>query len=1127
MNSNFGFVKDVWPTVWQDCARAESYLTTDPRSACFYARRAVEVLVPHLYDVLALQPPYRADLSAMVNDAAFKQVTGHAIGTKLNLVRKVGNAAVHDPRPIAARVALDVLRELHHVVVWAAFHHSSVRDTVPTPSVFDPTLAAKAAPLTQDELVRLAAKFKAQDEAHAKALAERDELLQAHQAQIAALREQIRTAQASSAASDQHDYTEADTRRLFVDLLLHEAGWPLTDVRDREYPVTGLPNANGTGFVDYVLWGADGRPLAVVEAKRTTKSPQVGQQQAKLYADCMEKQYGRRPVVFYTNGYEHWLWDDAAGYPPREVQGFYTRDELELMIQRRQTRGDLAAAPVNTAVAGRPYQVRAIKAVGDAFDRKQREALLVMATGTGKTRTVIALVDQLMKAGWVKRVLFLADRTALVNQAVNAFKANLPAVTTVNLVTEKAAEGRVYASTYPSMMNLIDEVDGGVRRFGPGYFDLVVIDEAHRSVYAKYGAIFEYFDSLLVGLTATPKDEVDHNTYRLFHLEDGVPTDAYGLDEAIADQWLVPPVAISVGTKFLRAGITYAELSQEEKDEWDLLDWGDDGAPDEVGAEEINRFLFNEDTIEKVLSELMTRGHKVAGGDRLAKTIVFAKNQEHAEFVQQVFDVQYPEHAGHFARVITHASPYAQSLIDDFSRPEKAPHLAISVDMLDTGIDVPEVANLVFFKSVRSRTKFWQMLGRGTRLRPGLFGPGKDKSDFYVFDFCGNLEYFSQNLPGTEGSVQKSLTQRIVEARLGLLTGLDAASSYPELRAETAAALHAFVAGMNLDNFVVRPHRKHVERYADADAWSVLTKDQAQDVLNHLAGLPSSHAANDKDLDAKRFDLLMLRCQLATLEGDVAAADRLHGQVQAIADALRAQANIPVVAAHLELIESVAGEEWWIDVTLPMLELARQRLRSLVRLIEKIRRERVYSDFEDTLGEATVVELPQVTPGTNWDRFRAKAQAYLRDHIDDLVLQKLRRNKQLTEADLEALQAMLLASGAGQVSDIAWAAEKENGLGLFIRRLVGLERSAVEESFAHYLGSAEFSVNQVRFVRMIVDELTASGVMDPSRLFETPFVDHAPTGPTDLFPATDVRVIVEILGDVRRHAQAVPTVSSA
>jgi type I restriction enzyme, R subunit len=515
---NFDFVQSSLPSVHADCARAETYLSSDPRSACFYSRRAVEELVGHLYDVLGLPAPYQPDLAARINAAEFKAKTGNGINQKLNLIRKLGNTAVHEARPIPPQAALQVLRELHHVMVWAAFHYSADPAAVPTKSQFDPALAAKAAPLSRDELVKLAAKFKAQDEALAKALAEKDELAAAKDAEIAKLQQQIKAAQAAKTQVDDHDYSEAETRDLFIDVLLGEAGWPLTETRDREYEVTGMPNNEGTGFVDYVLWGADGLPLAVVEAKRTTRSAQVGQQQAKLYADCLEKQYGRRPVIFYTNGYQHWIWDDAAGYPPREVQGFYTRDELELLIQRRHTRLALDQVSIDTDIAGRHYQQRAIRAVDDAFSKKQREALLVMATGSGKTRMTIALVDQLMKANWVKRVLFLADRTALVTQAANAFKTHLPAATTVNLLTDKVADGRVYVSTYPTMMNLINDTDSGLRKFGPGYFDLIVIDEAHRSVYQKYGAIFSWFDSLLLGLTATPKDEVDHNTYRLFHL---------------------------------------------------------------------------------------------------------------------------------------------------------------------------------------------------------------------------------------------------------------------------------------------------------------------------------------------------------------------------------------------------------------------------------------------------------------------------------------------------------------------------------------------------------------------------------------------------------------------------------
>ncbi len=602
-----------------------------------------------------------------------------------------------------------------------------------------------------------------------------------------------------------------------------------------------------------------------------------------------------------------------------------------------------------------------------------------------------------------------------------------------------------------------------------------MIDEAHRSVYQKYGAIFEWFDANLVGLTATPKDEVDHNTYRLFHLEDGVPTDAYGLDVAVGDGFLVPPFGVSVGTKFLGQGITYADLTEQEKDEWDALDWGEDGPPDAIDSEELNRFLFNEDTVDKVLASLMTDGYKVAGGDRLGKTIIFAKNQAHAEFIEQRFNVQYPEYGGDLARVITHQATYAQSLIDAFSQSEKAPHIAISVDMLDTGIDVPEIVNLVFFKMVRSKSKFWQMIGRGTRLRPDLFGPGEDKRDFFVFDFCGNLDYFSQNLPGSDGSLQKSLTQRLFEWRLGLILALDDANAAPALRESTATWLHEFVAGMNLDNFFVRAHRQQVETWADRERWASVSKDDAGAVLEHLAGLPS--ALRDPDEDAKRFDLLVLRRQLAQLEGDAVAAERVRETVQAIAAALLSKRNIPSVAEQLALLDEVAGEEWWVDVTLPMLEVMRLRLRGLVRFVEKTTQNPIYTDFEDTLDDPNPVDLPQVTSGMNWERFRTKAQTYLKRHEDHIALQKLRRNKQLTPADLDSLAEMLIASGGDQQVDIAWVTERAGALGPFIRSLVGLDRAAATEAFAAYLDQTKFSVEQVRFVSLIVDELTV--VCDP------------------------------------------------
>ncbi len=1117
---NFDFAKATLPPVYPEAARAESYLISDPRSALFYSRRTAEVLIAYLYEVLALKRPYADDLSARINDPAFKNVVGESVAGRFNLIRKATNSAVHGSDPVPPQAALHIVRQVFHLVIWAAFKHSPYPNLVPLEAQFDPSLAPKASPLTTEEVRELAARFKAQDEAHARAMAERDEALDTYETQIAALKAQIDIAQAANNRIDDHNYDEAATRDIFIDVLLGEAGWSLDQPRDREYEVAPMPNAENKGFADYVLWGDDGLPLAVVEAKRARTSAQVGQRQAELYADALQAMTGRRPIIFYTNGYEHWIWDDAAGYPPRPVAGFYTKDELELTIQRRSTRTKLANAPVAGTIVERPYQIRAIRAVGDAFDKKQRDALLVMATGSGKTRTVIALVDQLQRANWTKRVLLLADRTALVNQASNAFRAFLPSSTTVNLTNraERDTDGRVYVSTYPTMMNLINDVDdnGGVlqsRRFGPGFFDLVIIDEAHRSVYAKYGAIFDYFDSLLVGLTATPKDEVDHNTYRLFRLEDGVPTDAYSLAEAVSDGFLVPPKGYSVPLKFVRQGIKYDDLSDDEKDQWDELDWGDDGViPSEIGAEEVNRFLFNEDTVDKVLATLMEHGYRVDGGDRVGKTIVFAKNQQHAEFIEERFNLAYPELAGKAARVITHASSYAQSLIDDFSQASNPLDIAISVDMLDTGIDVPEVVNLVFFKMVRSKSKFWQMIGRGTRLRPDLYGPGQDKQDFLVFDFCGNLEFFNQNLPGSDGQTHPSLSQRIFEARVSLVGALG--EQEPDLKAATASTLRDIVAGMNLANFVVRPHRRAVERLKESVPWQHLTDDDRELAMS-LAPLPSR--LKDDDQDAKRFDLLILRRQLAQLNGDHAHAERLRETIQSIAAALLGKTAIPSVAAHAGLLESVADDEWWIDVTLSMLELLRLRVRGLIRLLERTRRDPVFVDLEDVLGEATEIALPGVTPGTNFERFRLKAQVYLKEHEGDLALQRLRRGHAITPSDIEVLAGLLHDAGGSDV-EVARAREESGGLGSFIRSLVGLDGAAVQEAFAHYLDASAFTLDQIRFIGLVIDELTRNGAMKPARLYESPYTDHI-ASPESLFPEDDVDNIVSILRNLNASAE--------
>ena len=1138
-SSNFAFLQAEWGLVFEAAHRAESAVHSDARASCFYARRALELAVDWLFKHDgAFKLPYQDNLSALIHEPSFRQGVGDALFTKARLIKDLGNLAVHSTKKVAPTDALTASRELFHVCYWLARTYG--RGQRPEPglsfqSSLVPAAPGAAAPASSpqqsaEQLQKLGAQLQEKDQKLSEVLSKHavlDAELQQLRAQVAAAK------QANAQVPDTHDYSEAETRKAFIDLLLREAGWALNPAKNFEVAVQGMPNNEGKGFVDYVLWGDDGKPLMLVEAKRTTKSPLVGQQQAKLYADGLEAQFGQRPVIFCSNGYEHWMWDDLA-HPPRPVQGFYKKDELLLLMQRRGSRKPLAEAVINGHIVERYYQTRAVRRVGAAFEvDHQRKALLVMATGSGKTRTVIALVDLLMRCNWAKRVLFLADRVALVNQAVNAFKTHLPDSAPVNLVTDKATEGRVFVSTYPTMMGLIDETFDGQRRFGVGHFDLIVIDEAHRSVYQKYGAIFRYFDSLLVGLTATPKDEVDHNTYGLFELEDGVPTDAYDLDQAVADKHLVPPVAISVPLKFQREGIKYAELSDDEKAAWDELDWNEDGStPDEVSADEVNKWLFNLDTVDKVLEVLMTKGQRVAGGDRLGKTIVFAKNNDHAAFIAQRFNANYPEFKGHFARVVTYKTEYAQSLIDDFSKKEKMPHIAISVDMLDTGIDVPEVVNLVFFKLVRSKTKFWQMLGRGTRLCPDLFAPGEPKQNFFVFDFCQNLEYFSQNPAGGEGATAESLTTRLFKARLDLIGELDkrlaqgdgvgeapptAYGGHPtlgELRAATAAMLHERVAAMNVDNFIVRPHRQAVERYVKVDAWQALGADDFDTLATRVAGLPTQ--VQDDDEEAKRFDMLLLRAQLSVLQ---ARPDfmSLREKIQGIATHLEDEMAIPAIKAEAPLIHAVASDEWWDGVTVPMLETVRRRLRALIKLLPKGQKKVVYTDFEDEVGEVVRIDLPQVTSGLNMAKFKDKARAFLRDHESHLALQRLRRNQPLTALDLAELEKMLVAAGG---TEPLLTEARSQGLGLFVRSLVGLDREAAMQAFGDLLQGGKATPEQIEFLELVIDELTQNGVMPPERLFESPFTDVNAQGPLGVFPPTQVTRIVATLNEIRTRAVA-------
>ncbi len=934
-----------------------------------------------------------------------------------------------------------------------------------------------------------------------------------------------------AATQPEPDLSEFETRRAYIDHYLEEAGWVHGQSCTHEHEVQGMPNATGTGYVDYVLWGDDGKPLGLVEAKRSSRDPMEGQRQAELYANCLEQRYGQRPIIFLFNGYRHRLWDYLR-YPPREVQGFYKKDELDTLIRRREIRQPLAQATISSSIAGRYYQQRAIRAICESLEQGLLKALLVQATGTGKTRTAISLTDVLTRCNWVKRVLFLADRTSLVLQAERAFRRFLPDCSPVNLVTNRGGEGRVFLSTYPTMMNLIDAEDSrGVKRFGVGHFDLVIIDEAHRSVYQKYGAIFAYFDSLLSGLTATPREEIDRNTYELFDREIGLPTDEYGLDQAVADGFLVPFRPISVPLRFPREGISYAALSDEEKAQWDLLDWEENVQNSgQVDSGAINAWLFNADTVDQGLKVLMTQGCLDASGDRLGKSVIFARNHKHAEFIRERFDHHYPHLAGKAARVIDNQVKYAQSLIDEFADPRSDLRIAISVDMLDTGIDIPEIVNLVFFKPVRSRTKFWQMVGRGTRTCKDLFGPGRDKECFWIFDLCQNLEFFLGQGGAESTAAPETLSTRLFRSRLALIETIDQKALQQGVgmdgelvahRHTLAELLRCHVAACPADNFVVRPHLQLVEQFRTSDAWASLSPDDHQTLSSTLAPLPSAYAEQqgDTDADARRFDLLLYTLQLTLLRGEPRFA-RLQQQVRELAAQLEARANISQVAAELELIRDLLIDEWWQDVTVPMLDEVRRRLRALVGLIETTAQEPLYTNFTDELGELRELDAAALLSRDEFQQFRLRARDFLRAHDDHLTMQRLRRNQPLTPADLEELQRFLLSHGIGNEQAIQRAAKECNGFGLFIRSLVGLDRNAAKQTFADFLAQGTHTATQIRFINEIIDELTSRGVLDPARLYDPPFSDVAPMGPEGMFSEAEVDDICHLLDLITARAMA-------
>lgn len=1070
--TNFDFLlqEPQFEAFAETAVAAEKVINIDIPTCVVNCRRAAEFAVKWMYSVdKALKMPYQDKFVTLMNTPQFVDMIGKDIYKRLDYIRVLGNSGNHSNKKISREQAELDLQNLFIFLDFVACCYSKngyiernfdvkllsrmqeVITTVATPEVDIQVLMDENKPLREEYTKR-------------------------------------RKVQETAYVPKPLDLTEYETRKTYIDTMLQDAGWLEGEDWINEYPVINMPSASGKGKVDYVLFGDDSRPLAIIEAKKTCKSAREGQQQAKLYADSLEKKFGRRPIIFLTNGFDTRIWNDKF-YSERRVSGIYSKRDLEKKFNKLTMRTSLQNVKINDAISNRYYQKEAIKAVCESFDREnRRKALLVMATGSGKTRTIISLVEILLNAGWVKNVLFLADRNSLVTQAKRAFVNLLPDLSITNLCEDKTnLNARCVFSTYQTMMNCIDDAkdEEGGKLYTCGHFDLLICDEAHRSIYKKYQDIFTYFDAFLVGLTATPKDEVGKNTYRIFELEDRVPTYGYELSQAVKDGYLVDFISVETPLKFVEKGIFYDELTEEEKEEYEENFTDENGdVPENISSTAINDWVFNKDTIRKALDILMTKGIKVDYGQNVGKTIIFARNHNHAEMIYDIFREEYPSYDSNYCRVIDNTVNFAQSLLDEFSDAKTFPQIAVSVDMLDTGIDVPECVNLVFFKKVYSKAKFWQMIGRGTRLCPGLLD-GEDKKIFYIFDFCGNFEFFRM-FKGKETPVQGTVQERIFLLKAEMIYKLQPMEYQTEelmpFRDDLVKDCIAKVRELSRDNFAVKQHLRYVDLYKNPEAYKALTYEKIQQMQEELAPLILPY---EDEIQAVRFDALLYGIELASLAGKSyakAKADVMK-KVRAIANI----STIPEILHQKELIQKVLKESFWESAGIRDFEQVREKLRNLMKYIQGQEERKYTIDLEDDVLSMTWNDSD--LENEDLKDYKAKAAFYLKQHQNEDVIAKLRTNKPLTNLDIKKLEKILWSEVGSREEYEAECGNKP--LGVFVREVVGLDMNAAKEAFSVFLEGSNLNANQINFINRIIEYIVRNGMMaDLTVLQDTPFTDR-------------------------------------
>ena len=1114
------------------CIEAEKIYHTSPALCAIGCRKALELGVKWVYYADQLSFPYQDNLQALIHNPDFYRALDRMTWERLPYVIKLGNLAVHSDKAIDQGEALTSLHHLFGFIDWIDYTYGT---NYPMPSrQFHDELIPTAERMVDTKKIKAQESLLAQSQEE---IARLKRELEARSEELREIREQNKHSRPEY-VTDQ-ELSEFETRKKYIDLDLKYVGWKFDGVQVREeYPVDNMAGEPGkrNGFADYVLFGENGKPLAIVEAKKTSVDPLDGKTQAQCYADALEQKFGLRPMIFLTNGFSIWFWDEHTG-PERKVGGFFSRNDLQRLMNRRNEKKDLNKIEIDREITGRVYQMEAIKAVCEHVSLGFRKNLLVMATGTGKTRVSASLVDVFSRANQATNILFLADRIALVSQARDAYKNYLPEMSLCNYLEEKseAKNSRVIFSTYPTILNAIDaeKLDDGMPLFTPAHFDLIIIDEAHRSIFKKYKAIFDYFDAILIGLTATPIEDVDRNTYQFFECRDKFPTFAYDYETATkVDHVLVPFHNIEVKTDFVFNGIHYSQLSDADRERYEEDFTEDDGTmPEEIEAHRIDSHVFNAHTIDMMLQDLMTNGIKVAGGDKLAKTIIFAQNKEHARFIVERFNALYPQYGGRFCKRIVCGDSYAMKDIEDFKAPappipwaedlEKRPQIAVSVDMLDTGIDVPHICNLVFFKRVFSKAKFWQMIGRGTRkcdemaCVDGTLGEYSGKRYFYIFDYCGNFEFFEENPNGIKGQDSMSLQQAIFTKRIQIAEKLQEEAyqeaPFQKFRESLIKACHDEIMNLNDELATVRMYREQIAQFRDIHAFDHLDTAKCRTLTKHIAPLVYNM---DSDEYAKRYDNNVYTLMLDALKGGIDLR-KSCGKLVKISQMLKSKGTINAVSAQMPLIYKTSSPEYWANADVVACEEARQKLRGLIKYLSEIENYRdIFTNLTDTV--ISRVEGRPVHMEEEYRDYQTEVNKYIHAHKDDTVIYKLTHNIRLTGEEFAELER-ILTQELGSSTDYQ-ENYQDTPFGILVRKIVGMDHDAVQDVFADFINSQGLNPQQIAFVRRVIDYIERNGyIKETEDLIKPPF--DVPANMFQLFSGAKLTELVRLINSVKDNAE--------